>query len=80
MSEDMKKTPDFETALKRLETLVKELEKPDLPLEKSMELFQEGSKLVALCRGILDQAEQEVKVLLEGSDGQMKEEDLDQND
>jgi exodeoxyribonuclease VII small subunit len=80
MSEDMNKTPDFETALKRLETLVKELEKPDLPLEKSMELFQEGTKLVALCRGILDQAEQEVKVLLETSDGQMKEEDLDQDD
>lgn len=80
MADDMNKTPDFETALKRLEDLVKELEKPDLPLEKSMELFQEGTKLVALCRGILDQAEQEVKVLLETSDGQMKEEDLDQDD
>jgi exodeoxyribonuclease VII small subunit len=80
MADDMNKTPDFETALKRLEDLVKELEKPDLPLEKSMELFQEGTKLVALCRGILDQAEQEVKVLLETSDGRMKEEDLDQDD
>jgi exodeoxyribonuclease VII small subunit len=80
MADDMNNTPDFETALKRLEDLVKELEKPDLPLEKSMELFQEGTKLVALCRGILDQAEQEVKVLLETSDGRMKEEDLDQDD
>ncbi len=80
MADDMNKTPDFETALKRLEDLVKELEKPDLPLEKSMELFQEGTKLVALCRGILGQAEQEVKVLLETSDGRMKEEDLEQDD
>lgn len=51
MSENEKKT-DFETysdAKKRLEEIAKALEQKEITLERSIELYEEGAKLVALC-------------------------------
>ena len=56
--------PKFEDCLQRLEKIVQELEKGDVPLEKSLTLFEEGMKLSATCRKELEEAEGKVEILL----------------
>ena len=60
----------FEENMARLEAIVAQLEKGDATLGDSMALFEEGTKLVNLCRKELDTAEQKVVKLLKGSDGE----------
>ncbi|TAN21345.1 MAG: exodeoxyribonuclease VII small subunit [Acidobacteria bacterium] len=54
----------FEHSLGRLEAIVKELESAELPLERSVQLFEEGMKLVEECRQQLDAAEGKVEMLV----------------
>lgn len=54
----------FEDCLQRLEKIVQELEKADVPLERSLALFEEGMQLSAACRQELEQAEGKVEILL----------------
>jgi exodeoxyribonuclease VII small subunit len=56
--------PKFEECLQRLEKIVQELEKGDVPLEKSLTLFEEGMGLSSACRRELEQAEGKVEILL----------------
>lgn len=53
----------FEQSMTRLEEIVKALEHGDAPLEQSLTLFEEGSKLLRQCTGMLDKAEQKVTKL-----------------
>ena len=53
----------FEASLEELERVVKELERGDLPLEKSLELFERGMKLSADCKKQLEEAETRVELL-----------------
>jgi len=61
----------FEVALARLEEIVQELEKGDIPLEQSLKLFEEGIKLSRLCSKRLEDAERRVDVLLKDKSGNM---------
>jgi exodeoxyribonuclease VII small subunit len=61
----------FETALARLEELVKELEQGDLPLEQSLKLFEEGIKLSRICNSRLEEAERKVEILMKDKDGKI---------
>ena len=54
----------FEECLQRLETIVNELEKGDVALDRALELFDEGMKLSGSCREELEQAEGKVEILL----------------
>ena len=54
----------FEECLQRLEKIVLELERGEIPLEKSLTLFEEGMQLSSTCRKELEQAEGKVEVLL----------------
>ncbi len=56
--------PRFEECLQRLEKIVQELEKGDVPLEQSLALFEEGMQLSSACRKELEQAEGKVEILL----------------
>jgi exodeoxyribonuclease VII small subunit len=56
--------PKFEDCLQRLEKIVDELEKGDIPLEQSLALFEEGMKLSESCRKELEEAEGKVEILL----------------
>lgn len=47
----------YEAAKKRLEEIALKLEDKDISLEKSMELYEEGTKLVAVCYERLNAAE-----------------------
>ncbi|MGH9557529.1 MAG: exodeoxyribonuclease VII small subunit [Terriglobales bacterium] len=65
--------PKFEESLTRLEKIVDELEKGDIPLEKSLSLFEEGVKLSGACRKELEDAEGKVEILLK-QNGKMQAE------
>ncbi len=73
----MAKTMTFEEALKRLEEIVSELEKGDIPLDKSIKTFEEGTKLVDFCLSKLDNAEKKIKKLVKNDSGRLTVEDFD---
>jgi exodeoxyribonuclease VII small subunit len=56
--------PKFEESLQRLEKIVAELEKGDVPLDHALALFDEGMKLSGSCRKELEEAEGKVEILL----------------
>ncbi len=56
--------PKFEECLARLEKIVDELERGDIPLEHALTLFEEGMQLSSSCRKELDEAEAKVEILL----------------
>lgn len=62
----------FEQAMKRLEEIVTQLESGDAPLEKSLALFEEGTKLSAFLSKTLDSAEQKV-TMIQKQNGQEEE-------
>ena len=56
--------PKFEECLQRLEKIVDDLEKGNVPLEQAIKLFEEGVKLSDSCRQELEAAEGKVEILL----------------
>ena len=54
---------DFETAIKKLETIVEAMEEGDLPLETLLQRYEEGTQLVQACQGKLEEAELKIKML-----------------
>ncbi len=62
----------FEDALARLETIVAELEKGDLPLNDSLKMFEEGIKLSKTCLKMLDDAERKVEIMVQDKDGKKR--------
>ncbi len=66
----------FEEAIARLEESVRALESGNVPLDRSLELFEEGISLVKLCNSKLDAAEQKVVKLRLGPDGATEEESM----
>jgi len=62
----------FEEAMARLETIVAELEKGDLPLDESLKIFEEGIKLSKNCLKMLDEAERKVEILIQDRDGKKR--------
>jgi exodeoxyribonuclease VII small subunit len=69
----------FEDALARLETIVGQLEKGDLPLEDSLKIFEEGVRLSKNCLKLLEEAERKVEILLEDKDGRKRIKTLDRD-
>lgn len=59
---------NYENSLKRLEEIVKILEDGGQPLEKTLELFTEGTELIALCGKYLDDAEQKIVKLMDNGE------------
>lgn len=58
---------DYESALAELETLVGEMESGQLPLEASLAAYKRGAELLQYCRQQLADAEQQVKILENGT-------------
>lgn len=55
----------FEQGMARLEEIVANLESGEAPLDESLKLFEEGTKLMGKCTAMLDAAEQKVTTLLQ---------------
>ena len=70
---EVKKEMSFEEMLKRLDVIVRALEKGDAALDESMKLYTEGAELIRLCTKQLNEAEQTVVRLQKGSDGAPEE-------
>ena len=71
-------TASFEDAVQRLGQIVEKLERGDLPLEESLDLFEEGVRLAKASQARLDAAERRVEKLLGiDSDGKPKTETFD---
>lgn len=69
MTNNETKTKSFESSLESLEQIVRQLEEGDLPLEKSLELFEQGIRLSRECQERLGQAERRIEVLLRDNQG-----------
>ena len=60
----------FETSMARLDEIVSELEKNERPLDESIQLFEEGLKLVRACNEKLNEFEAQVKDIMEKNSGE----------
>ena len=56
----------FVEAVSRLETLIRDMESGQLPLEASLAAYQQGSELIRFCQARLAQAEQQLSMLENG--------------
>lgn len=65
MNDDVK---DFESALRELESIVDTLERGEMPLEQSLEMFERGVRLSRFCHARLEDAERRIEVLTERGD------------
>jgi exodeoxyribonuclease VII small subunit len=70
----------FEAAMARLEEIVQELEKGDVPLEQSLKLFEEGIKLSRICNKRLEEAERKVEILLKDKNGNVTAEPFEEGE
>ncbi|WP_322925039.1 exodeoxyribonuclease VII small subunit [Paenibacillus campi] len=62
---------NFEQAMDRLEEIVSELEHGDVPLEKAIDLFQQGMKLSQVCGSKLEEVERKIEMIVE-EDGELR--------
>ena len=63
----------FEQSMKQLEQIVQELESGELPLEKALKKFEEGTQLLKFCSEKLDETEKKITLLTQGADGTITE-------
>ncbi len=75
-----KPAPDLEKALADLEAIVTRLETGELPLDKALKEFERGVKLSHDCQSALNDAEQKVRVLVDGQLAEFSEADGPEND
>jgi len=69
MKPEERQTRTFEASLEALEQIVQQLESGDLPLEKSLELFEQGIRLSRECQDRLTQAERRIEILMRDNQG-----------
>jgi len=61
----------FEKNLESLDGIVGQLEDAELPLEKALELYEEGMRLTSVCQQQLEAAEGRVEVLRKRAGGKL---------
>ncbi len=67
----MNKNMKFEEAVNKLEEIVRALEDGNTPLDRALELYENGIALVRFCNEKLDSAEQKINMLVSGDDGKI---------
>lgn len=82
MAKTGKTTPagSFEESLRELESLVEQMESPELPLETIVEKYEAGMKLVAVCTDKLKAAEKRISLLTKKKDGSLEEGELEDSE
>lgn len=68
----MPKEMKFEEMLRKLEKLVEELEDEEVSLDDSLKKYEEGIRLLKLCRNKLDSMKKRVEILLKKEDGRIE--------
>jgi exodeoxyribonuclease VII small subunit len=64
------RTNEFEKAFQQLEKIVQRLESEELPLDDSLQLFEEGIRLSRFCNQKLEEVEKKIELILADSQGQ----------
>ncbi|MEM7008321.1 MAG: exodeoxyribonuclease VII small subunit [Thermodesulfobacteriota bacterium] len=70
----------FENSMNELREIVDKLQSGNLPLEDSIKLFQEGTKLIAYSHKKLDEIQKKVKILVDEKNGELTTRDFDSNE
>lgn len=68
----------FEDALKKLEKIVEDLEKGDLPLDEALKKYQEGIELSRSCSQKLESARKKIDLLVKNKKGEFELKPLDE--
>ena len=61
---------DFEKSFQNLEKIVHRLESEELPLDESLQLFEEGIRLSRFCHQRLEEVEKKIELILADAKGQ----------
>jgi len=73
----MSKPESLESALETLETLVKEMESGDLPLETLIAKYESGVNLTKFCRDRLTEAEKRIEIISRDASGSVTLEEFE---
>ncbi|MDD4189357.1 MAG: exodeoxyribonuclease VII small subunit [Eubacteriales bacterium] len=68
----------FEQALSELEGIVEKMEKGDMTLDQSIEMFQKGIELSNYCSRRLDEVEKRITILIKDDNGNIRESDFNE--
>ena len=71
------KKSSFEDSLKKLESIVNELESGEVSLDEALKKYERGLKLVKSCQERLNEAEKKLKILSKDSKGNFELRDED---
>ena len=69
---------DFEKAFQQLEKIVQRLEGEELPLDESLQLFEEGIRLSRFCNQKLEEVEKKIELILSDAKGQPRVEPFEE--
>jgi exodeoxyribonuclease VII small subunit len=65
-----RRTNEFEKAFQDLEKIVQRLEGEELPLDESLQLFEQGIRLSRFCHQRLEEVEKKIELILADAKGQ----------
>jgi exodeoxyribonuclease VII small subunit len=71
---------EFEKAFQQLEKIVQRLESEELPLDESLQLFEEGIRLSRFCNQKLEEVEKKIELILADAKGQPRVEPFEESD
>ena len=75
-----RKSNEFEKAFQHLETIVKRLESEEMPLDESLQLFEEGIRLSRFCHQRLAEVEKKIELILADAKGEPRVEPFEGED
>ena len=61
----MNKTQTFENNLQQLTEVIQKMEQPDIGLEESLKLYEQGVQLTRKCQKTIDEAEKKIEQLMD---------------
>ena len=71
---------EFEKSFQQLEKIVQRLEGEELPLDESLQLFEEGIRLSRFCHQRLEEVEKKIELILADAKGQPVTEPFEEDD
>ena len=80
MAKGKRAEDSFEKDLERLESIVAGLEEGGVPLEESLQQFEEGVRLARKCEAVLKSAEKRIELLLKNREGELETVPFEGND
>ena len=75
-----RRTNDFEKSFQQLEKIVQRLEGEEMPLDESLQLFEEGIRLSRFCHQRLEEVEKKIELILADAKGQQVTEPFEEDE